>query len=348
MDGDATLPAYPLSTGRLTLRFFGEEDIGTLVAYRNDPRVAELQDWDLPYVRERAEALVAAHSGRADIVPGEGTQLAIEHLGELIGDVFVGLAEHGGVAEIGFTVIPAHQGNGYALEAASAVVADLVERLGVHRVFAQLSTQNRASARVLEQLGMVFESLAPRSYWWRGTWDDNLVYALSDESWRAWRERPTGPPDDVRLVELTPENWWSYTKLHTHRSQEQFVAPVLGSIAEAMIPEPHEGWPVVPVLRGIEADGEPAGFIMWSDAVNEGTPDPYLWRYLVDRRHQRRGIGRRALQLWIEEMRAAGHGAIETSWVQERGGPEPFYLSLGFELTGEMDDGEAVARLPLR
>ena len=338
--------AYPLRTERLTLRLVEDKDIDALVAYRNDPVVARLQDWELPYPRERAEELIAAHEGRTDLVPGKGTQISIERDGELVGDLFVGLHEHGGVAEIGFTLASGHHAKGYASEAAAVVVADLIERLGVHRVVAQLSPQNHASARVLERLGMVFESFAPRSFWWRGTWDDNLLYAMSDEAWRSWRERPTGPPDEVRLVDLTPENWRDYQKLRTHHSQEQFVAPVLWSIAEALLPESENDAPVLPVLRGIEADGEPAGFIMWAD-VNEGNPVPYLWRYLIDRRHQGRGIGRRALAMWIEEMRDAGHTRIETSWVQAPGGPEPFYLSLGFELTGEMDDDEAVARLSL-
>jgi hypothetical protein len=30
-------------------------------------------------------------------------------------------------------------------------------------------------------------SLAPRSYWCRGAWDDNLVYAMSDADWRTVR-----------------------------------------------------------------------------------------------------------------------------------------------------------------
>lgn len=348
MDDAAGRTAYPIRTERLTLRFPEPRDVDPLTAYRNDPAVAALQDWELPYPRERAEELISAHEGRTDLVAGTGTQVSIELDGELIGDLFVGMHEHGGTAEIGFTLASAHHRKGYAREAAGAVITDLIERHGVHRIVAQLSPLNHPSARVLESLGMTFESFAPRSFWWRGTWDDNLLYALSDESWRAWRERPTRPPHQVRLVELTHENAWTYSRLRTHRSQERFVATVPASYADALFPEPEDGYPVSPVLRGIEADGEPAGFIMWSLTDHPGADGPYLWRYLIDRRHQGRGIGRRALSMWIDEVRDAGHSRIETSWVQASGGPEPFYLSLGFELTGEMDDDEAVARLSLR
>ena len=59
-------------------------------------------------------------------------------------------------------------------------MSDLVERLGCHRIYGQLSPKNVRSARLLEKLGMHVESLAPRSYWCRGAWDDNLVYAMDD------------------------------------------------------------------------------------------------------------------------------------------------------------------------
>ncbi len=177
-------PAYPLRTERLVLRPLSEGDIDVIVAYRNDPEVSALQDWDLPVTREQVERHVAAQSEWSDILPGEPRQIGIEHDGELVGDLYVGLAEHGGVAEVGFTLRTQHQGKGYAFEAASAVVADLVTRLGCHRIYGQLSPENGRSARLLERLGMHVESLAPKSYWCRGAWDDNLVYAMSDSQWR--------------------------------------------------------------------------------------------------------------------------------------------------------------------
>lgn len=338
---------YPLTTDRLTIRFPRESDIDTLTAYRNDPQVAALQDWDLPYPRERAERLVAVQSTRTDLVPGAGHQLAIEHEGELIGDIYLGLDEHCGTADIGYTFAAAHHGQGYAVEAVAAIVDDVIDRLGVHRVVAHLSPENGASARLLERLGMTFEYVAEKSYWWRGAWDDNLHYAMSADQRRTWRDRPRTAPEQVKLVELTHENVWTYRRLRTHRSQDQFVATMDQSFIDALFPEPEQGYPVVPLMRGIEADGEPAGFLMWADGINPGTPDPYLWRFLIDRLHQGRGIGREALRLWVDELRAAGHTQVETSWVQAKGGPEAFYLGFGFELTGEYDDGEAVARLRL-
>ncbi|CAL8974524.1 Acetyltransferase [Propionicimonas sp. T2.31MG-18] len=175
---------YPLRTEHLILRPLREQDIDVILAYRNDPDVAALQDWDLPVSRERVERHVAAQTGWVDVLPGEPRQIGIERDGELIGDLYVRLDEHGGVAEIGFTLRTEFQGRGFACEAASAVVADPIERLGCHRIFGQLSPENVRSAKLLERLGMPVESLAPKSYWCRGAWDGNLVYAMNDAEWR--------------------------------------------------------------------------------------------------------------------------------------------------------------------
>lgn len=177
--------AYPRRTERLVLRPLRADDVDVILAYRNDPEVARFQGWDLPVTRDQVERHVAGQPGWSDIDRGEPRQIGVELDGVLIGDLYAALDEHGGVAEIGFTLRTEHQGRGYALEAASALVADLIERHRCHRIVGQLSPRNERSARLLEKLGMHVESLAPRSYWCRGAWEDNLVYAMSDDDWRA-------------------------------------------------------------------------------------------------------------------------------------------------------------------
>lgn len=48
----------PFRTERLLLRRVGTEDVGALVARRNDPHVARLQAWELPFTEKRARRLV--------------------------------------------------------------------------------------------------------------------------------------------------------------------------------------------------------------------------------------------------------------------------------------------------
>ncbi|MDO5634713.1 MAG: GNAT family protein [Micrococcus sp.] len=195
--------AYPRRTERLLLRPLTQADVDVVVAYRNDPDVARYQDWDLPVTRERVEAQTHRDAGWTEIEPGVPRQIGIEHDGELVGDLYVGLDEHGGVAEIGFTLRAKYQGQGFAWEAASAVVAELVEHHGCHRIIGQLSPENTRSARLLEKLGMHVESRAPKSYWCRGAWDDNLTYAMSDDDWRAAQAGRTDGPIHGRTDNVT-------------------------------------------------------------------------------------------------------------------------------------------------
>ena len=60
-----------------------------------------------------------------------------------------------------------------------------------------------------------------------------------------------------------------------------------------------------------------------------------------------RGIGSRALRLVGERLAAEGDTVLKTSWVDAPGGPEGFYRRLGFVPTGEIDDGEIVASVPI-
>jgi diamine N-acetyltransferase len=77
-------------------------------------------------------------------------------------------------------------------------------------------------------------------------------------------------------------------------------------------------------------------------------PEYYLWRFMIDQRYQRLGFGRRAMEILIEHVKKRpGATELLTSCVQDDGGPQPFYESLGFVFTGAFDDGEAVLRLRL-
>ena len=71
----------------------------------------------------------------------------------------------------------------------------------------------------------------------------------------------------------------------------------------------------------------------------------HLWRLLVDAGHQGKGYGRRAVELVCDYVRTRpGATELLTSWVPGDRGPEAFYRKLGFELTGDTEDGEVVAR----
>lgn len=141
---------------------------------------------------------------------------------------------------------------------------------------------------------------------------------------------------NIELREITQETVRAVCSLEVADEQRGFVAPNALSIAEAHFAPAH--W-----MRAIYADGEPAGFVLTHEEPAEGTY--YLWRFMVDERYQRRGVGRRAMELLLERWRGLGAAAATLSVVPSNPGAIAFYESLGFRLTGEEHGGEVVMRL---
>ena len=335
----------PLRTERLLLRPMRTDDAVSIAARRSDLDVARYQNWTTPYPLERAQTMVdeiVAMDGPTD---GEWWMLTIADPDDstVLGDLVVHLTWQGRTAEIGYTLARDSWGNGYAVEAATELVRYLFDDLGVTRIEAMLHPDNPASAMVLERIGMRFEGHTRASFWLGDDNSDDWIYGMTLADWDMWRDRPRHTPTMVRFIEITTDNFVEVGRLSTHRSQQRFVSPVHASFADAMFPEVVDGAPLVPWMRAIEADGELVGFVMVA-LTTEAHPEPYLWRLLVDRMHQRRGIGRAALDLLVEQCRAWGDRSLLTSWTPGKGSPEPLYLHHGFVPTGEIVDGETEGR----
>jgi ribosomal protein S18 acetylase RimI-like enzyme len=145
-------------------------------------------------------------------------------------------------------------------------------------------------------------------------------------------------------VPITPATARDVLALRTHPSQRRFVATMAETFADALFPAVVDGAPVVPWMRAIEADGELVGFVLVA-ARTAHHPEAYLWRLLVDRRHQRRGIGERALGVLVDELRADGQTSLLVDWNLGPGSPEPFYLGNGFVRVRQLADDEVLGRL---
>ncbi|MFI5099966.1 MAG: GNAT family N-acetyltransferase, partial [Actinomycetes bacterium] len=92
--------------------------------------------------------------------------------------------------------------------------------------------------------------------------------------------------------------------------------------------------------------------VMISDGITVVNPDylgPYfLWRLLVDRRHQGQGYGSAALRLVVEHVCTRPEARVlVTSAVPGPGSPVGFYVGQGFRLTGAVHQGEVVLELDL-
>jgi diamine N-acetyltransferase len=142
----------------------------------------------------------------------------------------------------------------------------------------------------------------------------------------------------VTLRDVTKDNVRTLCELRVAPGQERFVAPTAYTIAEAAYEDEV-------LLRGIYDGDEPIGLVA---VVHDQDGDWFMARLMVAAGRQRTGIGRRAMALLYDELRARGADTLLTSYVDEDGGAGPFYGSLGFTPTGDVNEGETVVRLDLK
>lgn len=155
------------------------------------------------------------------------------------------------------------------------------------------------------------------------------------------RATKAGADAVVSLRVITEETLRPILKLSKQMppGQEKMVAPNAVSIAQAHFNE--KAW-----FRGIYADDTPVGFVMLCD--DPDTSQYFLWRLMIAGPQQGKGYGRKAIEKLIEYVRGRpGATELKASYMPMPGGPWPFYQSLGFEPTGEMEGDEVVIRLAL-
>lgn len=79
--------------------------------------------------------------------------------------------------EIGFWLMPEHQGKGYISEALPVILAHGFTHMGLHRIAAEVETENQASAKVLRKHGFVHEGTLRDREWKHGRWISLEVFA---------------------------------------------------------------------------------------------------------------------------------------------------------------------------
>ena len=148
----------------------------------------------------------------------------------------------------------------------------------------------------------------------------------------------------VELREVTRATVLAVCKLDAGDGGKQ-VAPNAVSMAQAHFTP--EAW-----FRAVYDGDELVGFVMLYDPTLAETPEEhefFLWRLMIDKRFQARGLGRAVVERLAKHVRTRpGAERLLVSHVKDADRVARFYQSLGFEYTGHEEDGELELALKLR
>jgi [ribosomal protein S5]-alanine N-acetyltransferase len=192
------VPFVPLGTPRLALVALSLEHAPAVFAFASDPDFSRLVAWPRHEHLEASRRLVA----RALVGYAEGGYYDWGLL-RRADQAFLGTCGFGelerarGVGEIGYVLAKPYWGQGYATEAAAAVLQFGFVQLGLRLIEAQAFPENIASLRVMAKLGLRYR-------------ETRLV-----------TDAPTGASRPVWVCQLAREQWTgalsnSCASMHNH------------------------------------------------------------------------------------------------------------------------------------
>jgi RimJ/RimL family protein N-acetyltransferase len=173
------------STERLILRGFVPEDFEAYSAYRSLPVVYRFLYSDPPSALAMRERFDAGLNTRLS-EDGDILRCAVVRREDdaLLGQVSLKLTGKAALqAELGYIFNPAYAGNGYATEAAQAIITLGFDKFAFHRIFARLDAKNTGSIGVVERLGLRREAHLIENDRFNGAWGDEYIYAVLSREW---------------------------------------------------------------------------------------------------------------------------------------------------------------------
>lgn len=176
-------PQPVLSTKRLGLRSFSVADAAAVQHLAGDRKVAvSTLSIPHPYPDGLAENWIRTHP--RDFERKKAVTFAITLANQtLCGAIGLGLVPEFDLAELGYWIGVPYWGHGYCTEAAEAIVAYGFETLKLHRIQSTHFSDNPASGRVMQKLGMSYEGCRRQHTLKWGEFKDITLYGLLYEDW---------------------------------------------------------------------------------------------------------------------------------------------------------------------
>lgn len=175
-------PFQNLETERLYLRRVTKEDVNEIFALRSDQEVMKYIPRPLVKTDEDALAHIAMIDEKIDSNEGINWAITLKNNPKLIGIIghYRIRPEHFR-AEIGYMLLPEHQGKGIISEAINEVVNYGFEVMKLHSIEAIIDPENFASEKVLQKNGFVKEAHLKENEFYDGRFLDTVIYSILNQ-----------------------------------------------------------------------------------------------------------------------------------------------------------------------
>ncbi len=156
----------------------------------------------------------------------------------------------------------------------------------------------------------------------------------------------------ITLEKITWDNWESCLRLRVKDEQDDFIASNMYSLAQSYVALLNDELP--PMTYAICKDNSVIGFVMmYHDTAEESdySEESYgICRFMIDKDFQGKGYGKEAFAKALYLIKTFPQGdavSVFLSYAPQNEAARKLYASFGFVETGEISDGEVVARLAL-
>ena len=141
--------------------------------------------------------------------------------------------------------------------------------------------------------------------------------------------------NEIKLIEVTAENWRDVTQLNVSTEQKQYVADPSYYLLLC-----HYGKVWHPIA--IQLNQQIIGFMMW--AVDPDDNSGWIGGFLIDSNWQGKGFGKQAVQAILTYFQNTLHINHFALSVQPENPALHLYEKIGFVKTEEWEDNEIVMR----
>jgi len=143
----------------------------------------------------------------------------------------------------------------------------------------------------------------------------------------------------LHLETITKDNWLKAISLRVREDQTKFVASNAVSLAQLNFLENFQA-------KGIYHGEEMIGFTLYG--IDEDDNEYWIYRMMIDQKHQGKGFGKKAIQLVIDDImhiKENHHQTITLSYEPTNEHAKRVYEKMGFqEIEGLLIGGEQVSR----